>query len=736
MITRRNLIAAVAGLTAKQALSAGTLGALLPATSSQGQVAIRPGPEHALSLKNDKLEVNFDPADGVPYRYAFGGQRMWGGDKQTAILCQLAPRAYKTVPLSAPKSRQTDTSIRFDYTVSFAQDHAVSFTLHYALDGASLKLTLEGVQEQDGFELIEVSLPRLLFVREEDGPAWFAEGRHGGSFVRLQEAKAYKFEDDEYFGRISTELPIGMVGQHDVGCVMHVTSCMDGTETEITGSQGVRRALLGTVQVHRVHGGRCYDMNDGENETCGIATTPNLFVGQTPLTRFDFFSCAGQQQPWVSGAKIVRSRVTPGPTRFFADRFVYILAGKNKTASTPRSTFAQSKQIVHNIAMLTDHAPQTCFISGWLYDGQDTGFPSEDKVNASVGTYEELLDIIESTKALNANVSLNVNYDDAYKSSPIFDEAFIARRPDGKIWKSRAWDGEDSYIVGMAKFMEGGWGSRRIAGTMERYKISDSILIDALSWFAVRNDWDAQHPASGYKNLVDGKYKILEEFRARGVDVTSEQMRYPFIGRLAVSMDGPGISSAPFGGEAIPLVATTYRGRAIWGTGGTGLNEPGLQLFWNTRSSLWFEASSDPMQMAEFYYLVVLPYSKLHTLSVERYEQSGNKRRLVLEQNSHITRDVADHSYSASVNGVEIVRDGSTFCPIDENRIAFYASTARRLTYPLPAGWSASQVTARALTIQGKTNHLVSCAGGQISVDVPTAQPIVVYSHVGAIDKA
>ena len=731
-MNRRDLLAGAAGLAGTRALTAGTLAGSLARTAF-AQSAPRSEPQHPLRLGNDQLEVLFDPADGSPYRYAYKGQRFWGGSPLSAIVCQLAPRAYKTVALAAPRAEQAGAEAGFTYTLELAGKPAVRFKLRYALAGASLTLTLEDVQEQPGFELIEVALPQAVSVREEDGPAWFAEGRHGGSFVRLQQAKAYRFEDNEYFGRISTELPVGMVGQHDVGCVMHVTSCMDGTETETTGAPGSRRALLGTVQVHRVHGGRCYGMNDGGDDVCGTAETPNLIVGQMPLTHFDFFACGGQDQPWLTGAKIVRARVPQGPTSFFENRFVYILAGRNKTAPKPRSTFAQSRQIVEDIAMLTDHAPQTGFISGWAYDGQDTGFPSEDKINTSLGTYEELRAIIDQTKALNANITLNVNYDDAYKSSPIFDEAFIARRPDGKIWKSRPWDGEDSYIVGMAKFMEGGWGSRRIAYTMERYKISDAILIDAMSWFAVRNDWDPAHPASGYKNLVDGKFKILDQFHARGVAVTSEQMRYPFVGRLAVSMDGPGMSPAPFGGEAIPLVATVYRGRTIWGTGGTELNEAGLQLFWNTRSSLWFEASSDRRSMAEFYYLVVLPYGKLHRLSVEGYESQGSTRRILLERNSQIVRDLANESYAATVDGIEIARDGSTCCPIDARRVAFYARTARRLVYPLPAGWEADKMTGRAMTLGGRIAHPVRCEGGKILVEVAAGQPVVVYADSSAI---
>ncbi len=165
------------------------------------------------------------------------------------------------------------------------------------------------------------------------------------------------------------------------------------------------------------------------------------------------------------------------PTQFFSDRFLYIVAGKKKIEPNPRTTFAQSSQLIRDVAMLTDSAPQTVFISGWDYDGQDTGYPSEDKVNSSLGTDEDLRKLIEDGKQWNANVTLNTNYDDAYKSSPIFNDAFIARRPDGKLWKSLAWDGDTSYIVGMAKFMKDGWGSRRIAYTMDHFRISNSILV-------------------------------------------------------------------------------------------------------------------------------------------------------------------------------------------------------------------------------------------------------------------
>jgi hypothetical protein len=431
-------------------------------------------PSHPVLLQARDLRIAFDPQAGLPYSYDFKSKRLWGEDEgqpSAATICRLAPREYKTVTPTLLVIHRTARDVSFDFRADFAGSPAATYSLRYTLDKASLVLTLESVVEQAGFEFIELAVPQLMAVRQEDGPSWMAEGRHGGSFVRLEEAKAYRFPDDEYFGRISTVLPIGMVGTDTIGCIMEVTAYMDGTETEIKAVVGSRHASIGCILTHRVHGGRCYSMNDGGSPVCGNASTPNLLVGQTPRTRFDFFACEGQQQPWLTGAKIMRARMPPSPSQYFSDRFLYIIAGKRKIDAEPKTTFAQSKALMHNIALLTDYAPQVAFISGFAYDGQDTGFPSEDRINPTLGTDAELLELIQSSRKLNANVTLNVNYDDAYKSSPLFDEAFIARRPDGAIWKSRAWDGEDSYVVGMARYVEGGWASKRVAFTVDHFKM-------------------------------------------------------------------------------------------------------------------------------------------------------------------------------------------------------------------------------------------------------------------------
>ena len=68
-----------------------------------------------------------------------------------------------------------------------------------------------------------------------------------------------------------------------------------------------------------------------------------------------------------------------------------MIGGKYKLEKEPRTTFAQGEKLIREIAMLTDYAPQVVLIGGWAYDGQDTGYPAEDKVNESMGGYDALM---------------------------------------------------------------------------------------------------------------------------------------------------------------------------------------------------------------------------------------------------------------------------------------------------------------------------------------------------------
>ena len=454
MINRRKFLYGTAGLGGWKALSAVAATPGLSGPASKGdasplqpdQERIRSTPSLPLVLQSTEMSVTFDQKDGLPYKYQIAKEHIWGedaGQPISAILCRLHPRSYLDLPITPSSVSKTEHMADFGFDLTHDGRPAAGFHLRYAIDGLTMVVTMENVVEHPEFELIEVGLPNLATVREEDGATWMAHGHDGGELVELRQAKDTHLPDDPYFGRLWKFLPVAMVGGSHVGTVMEVTAFMDATEAEISGPTGRRRAKIGTVQTYRVDGGRCYNMNDGGPPNCGNEMTPNLLLGQTPRCRFDFFHSDGSAPAnWLVGAKIVRERMPTIPTDYYDDKLLFMIAGKYKTEAEPRTTFAQSEKLIRDIAMLTDHAPQVALVSGWVYDGQDTGYPSEDKVNDSLGGYEGFMQLKHEALKYNANVSVNVNYDDAYKSSPQFNQAFIARRPDGRLWQSRAWLGE------------------------------------------------------------------------------------------------------------------------------------------------------------------------------------------------------------------------------------------------------------------------------------------------------
>jgi hypothetical protein len=197
-------------------------------------------------------------------------------------------------------------------------------------------------------------------------------------------------------------------------------------------------------------------------------------------------------------------------------------------------------------------------------------------------------------------------------------------------------------------------------------------------------------------------------------------------------MNGPTVSKCPFGGEAIPLAATVYRRAAIWGDDGASAFDPGPNLFWNNRSSQWYQGDSDPMRIAEFYFLIVLPFSKLHDLPVEDYSHRGGVRRLKLRGGAEIALADDGKTYAAAYKGATIAKSGTTACPIDDNRIAFFALNAETLTYPLPSGWRSDDLVAKALTLEGPQPHSLAVEAGTVVVTVPARTPVIVYRNAAS----
>ena len=719
-----------------------TAGALIACTvtrlvASESHFNRNSAPLKPVILKSSELEVVFDGGTGMPYEYRLPNlSTRFAGDEEgrsiTATICARPEWKFGSGQLTLQTTRTSSGQADFLYLARVNQKPAARFTLRYALDRSTLQVVLLDVQELSGCELIDVALPSLISVSEGDGAVWLGHGDQGGSLTQLREASPGHLTPNPFWGNVLTTLPVVMIGNGKAVCVQEVTSYMDGTELRVTQADGSRRASLGTTKVHRVNGSLCYDMNAGKDtpRNCGNPKTPNLLVRQESSCRLDFIGDVNNDgaADWLDGAQFLQRRMPPIPKHLYDDAFVYGILCDQPLFEKPTATFEDCERIIRDVAALTDNARQIVHLWGWQYKGKDTGYPAVAEVNPRIGGYDGMMRLMQRAKDYNGIVTISDNYDDAYRSSPAWNEDWIARRPDGKLWESRNWTGENSYILGMAKYVKSA-GLDRVRYTCERYKLPETTHVDVLSYFSIRNDWDPVHPAGGIDNL-EGRYAVFDEFANHGVDVTSEALRYAFLGKISLFWYMTGPAPCPLGGKPIPLLATIYRNSAVWGQSGQmpSLLEGILKmLFYNGYAHASFRGAGNLNAITDLYYLMMVLWFKLHARNVTGFRRDGERTVIDLEGNGVVDLDWAKQTYVVTLNGIEIARDLQTYCPLDEDRIAFYSATSADLAAHLPPGWRPNDLMAVALSTGDRKETRVSVANGKIAVHANAHEPVIVY---------
>ncbi len=730
--------------------AAAGLETLMPARVARAQAeepsGTRPAPVHPVVLKSAQLEVTLDGDDGLPYEYVWreNGARLRGEDfglKIAATVCQHQPwRFFETQLTAEPGAKlENGEATTFHFTAKDGAAACATFRIHYRLAGATLLVSMDKVFEERGYELIGAGMPRLATVREEDPSAWFVYGDSGGAFAMLDEASAGTLPPNSFWGRIHGTMPICMVGTAKLLCMQETTALMDTTEVAVTGAKPSRRASIGSGRAHRVNGGGCYNLNLGRGvpDNCGTSATPNLIIEGPSGCRLDFMPVTGDpRNAWIAAGRMVRERMPDIPKPYYHDKYMYGVFCDLPNRPTPPSTFAQCGELIRDVAALTDNAPQIVHLWGWQFRGKDTGYPAVNVVDERIGGYDGMMKLMEAGRKSNATVTLSDNYDDAYRSSPAWDAAMIARRPDGELWRSRAWTGEASYIQGLAKFMELGQGVARVRYTCERYKLPYTTHIDVLSYYTIRNDWDPNHPASGIRNLWQGRYRVLQEFAKHGVDVTSEALRYGMIGHISGYWYAQPSLTPRLGAAAIPLLQLVYGKSAIWGLG-SGMRDNGFELratnlFWNANLHAIMSYETDRKAITDMFYLILVPWLKLHRLEVVSFVRDGDRTETGYAGDTRVEMDWGGQTYRVALGGNDVATEDSVFCPLDEGRIGFYATSARTLTAAWPEGWNKDEAAAAALSTAGRTRVDFTVSGDKVSVNVAERQPVIVYRNRAA----
>lgn len=236
-------------------------------------------------------------------------------------------------------------------------------------------------------------------------------------------------------------------------------------------------------------------------------------VAFLPDLNGDGRSDACDYQLWVN-------RQLPQPLPNYRDAIWYkIYCGDPARGVT--TTLAQAEEIIERVHRYTDGLPQIAHLVGWQYDGHDSGYPSMDKFNESLGTRDQLWALHKRCKEdLNTTLTYHINLDDSYPKHPGWDPDVIGREPDGELMRWEEFNGEMCYHISHTKDVESGRVFEKLESMMREVPLEGALHIDAfrnMNW-----SWDRDGFIGPIEELECGVKPIVEWLKNRGIDVTTE----------------------------------------------------------------------------------------------------------------------------------------------------------------------------------------------------------------------
>ena len=191
--------------------------------------------------------------------------------------------------------------------------------------------------------------------------------------------------------------------------------------------------------------------------------------------------------------------------------------------------FEEALEMFKTINEITGGLKQIAYFFGWQYDRYPTWGPVQPglKREEDPDARASFIWLAEQARKYNTYVSVHINMSDAYKVSPLWAEYekknLIERDENGSLQQGRIWGGERSYYINKEKEWESGLAQRRIDKLLEYLpflKESATVHIDA---FGMTSNDSLQ---------LQNVFNILDYWKSKGIDVTTEYFDFNLIGRI------------------------------------------------------------------------------------------------------------------------------------------------------------------------------------------------------------
>ena len=171
-----------------------------------------------------------------------------------------------------------------------------------------------------------------------------------------------------------------------------------------------------------------------------------------------------------------------------------------------------------------------CFLKGWQYNGEDTGFPAFFEVNNCLkrekdASAKESLDwLIAEAKAFNTTVSLSINLTHAKKNSPLYsiyeEKDLLLKNADGNLLYTKNNFGNKVNLIDLSKELECGYLERRIERLNEILPLK-KVGVILVEEFELKPSFNVKIDA-----LKEARNKIIKLFKKLGADICLDYLYY------------------------------------------------------------------------------------------------------------------------------------------------------------------------------------------------------------------
>lgn len=680
---------------------------------------------NCLRLANGPLAACLHPHLPVVLRYEIANRVITGDLAPAEPVCMVyAPDLGHNVTAKAAGLAVGSTARTIDgevaYSVSLARDRrpAVGFDIVFALEECGLRVSLRGVSEHDGWQLVHVDLGRIASATTADPGSRLLMPTNGGR--RLDPSVCAPGERQHKYSWVRESFSqVGVAYTGGASVLVRLESLNDLLLSRVERSASGGSASVGVRMVHR--------MEAGSAALQFIVHRPSGFrLVLLPSDRGDPAS------GWVPAARWLHAQEHPAIPDRYIDKFVCkVFVGK--PGSPAEVPFDAAMDGIRRRFNLFDGAEQVCYLVGFQHEGHDSNYPDVFTCNPAAGGLAKVKEMISEARACNATVSFHDNYDDAYRASPLWDPADIAVDSAGGLLKGGVWNGVQAYWISVPKY-ERTKADARLRRTLEMYPVRDTYHLDVLTASVFRPDFDPAAPTDRNDDLA-ARLRLAERFRAHGLDVTTEGCGLPFLEGFRYFWDLPRPGAPLYeGDEPVPFAPFVAHGIAAYG--GSEADRHGVVegLYFGAFHSKDIKYHTTEAEMLDAFYLLFVPLNLLRNRAMVEYREQGASRTITYEDGSTVEVDFARLAHRVTVGGRPIVEDFVSCAPGPKpGTWLLYISALQDMgtrmpiaAWPCPPEWRGRRsLRAVALTPAGDGDSLsLPVAGdGNFALEVPFGVP-------------